>query len=142
MAARTSEEAGCVPSCRRIIRPLGHLCDQAHRAAHAARPRQQLRQAIPAMGDHQRETMPHCVAAHWEHALRYRRTKGMGQPRRGSHAASGMRLRRRLAKHHDGIRCAATRQHSMQISQAMQSLSLDVAECIEQGPQMAELPCV
>jgi len=53
-----------------------------------------------------------------------------------------MRLLRRLEKNHDGIRSAATRQHYMQISQAMQYLSLDVADFIEQGPQLAELPCV
>jgi len=47
-----------------------------------------------------------------------------------------MRLLRRLEKNHDGIRSAATRQHYIQIYQAMQYLSLDIAEFIEHGPQM------
>jgi hypothetical protein len=53
-----------------------------------------------------------------------------------------MRLLRRLEKNHDGIRSAATRQHYMQIYQAIKYLSLDVADFIEQGPQLAELPDV
>jgi hypothetical protein len=55
---------------------------------------------------------------------------------------SGMRLLRRLEKNHDGIRSAATRQHYIQIYQAMKYLSLDVADFIEKGPQLAELPDV
>jgi hypothetical protein len=51
-----------------------------------------------------------------------------------------MRLLRRLEKNHDGIRSAATRQHYIQIYQAMKYLSLDVADFIEKGPQLAELP--
>ena len=66
----------------------------------------------------------------------------MGKPRRGSNAESGMRLLRRLEKNHDGVRSAATRQHYMQIYQAIKSLSLDVADFIEKGPQVAELPDV
>ena len=53
-----------------------------------------------------------------------------------------MRLLRRLEKNHDGIRSAATRQPYMQNSQAMKSLSLDIADFIEKGPQLAELPRV
>ena len=79
---------------------------------------------------------------HWEQALRYLRKKGMGTHRRGSNSESGMRLLRRLEKNHDGIRSAATRQHYIQIYQAMKYLSLDVAEFIETGPQLAELPSV
>jgi hypothetical protein len=45
----------------------------------------------------------------WEHALRYRRTKGRGKPRRGANSESGMRRRRRLENTHDGIRSPATR---------------------------------
>ena len=66
----------------------------------------------------------------------------MGTHRRGSNSESGMRLLRRLEKNHDGIRSAATRQHYIQIYQAMKYLSLDVADFIEKGPQLAELPGV
>jgi hypothetical protein len=64
------------------------------------------------------------------------RKKGMGTHRRASNSESGMRLLRRLEKNHDGIRSAATRQHYIQIYQAIKYLSLDIAEFIEQGPQM------
>jgi len=47
-----------------------------------------------------------------------------------------MRLLRRLEKNHDGIRSAVTRRHYMQIDQAIKSLSLDIAEFLEKGPQM------
>jgi hypothetical protein len=53
-----------------------------------------------------------------------------------------MRLLHRLEKNHDGIRAAATRQHYIQIYQAMKYLSLDVADFLEKGPQLAELPGV
>ena len=76
---------------------------------------------------------------HWEDALGYLRKKGMGTYRRGSNSESGMRLLRRLEKNHDGIRSAATRQPYIQIYQAMKYLSLDIAEFIEKGPQLAEL---
>ena len=68
--------------------------------------------------------------------------ENLGKHRRGSNSESGMRLLRRLEKNHDGIRSAATRQHYIQIYQAIKYLSLDVAEFIEQGPHIAELPCV
>src|SRR6266436_5098691 len=79
---------------------------------------------------------------HWDQALRYLRKKGMGKHRRGSNSESGMRLLRRLEKNHDGIRSAATRQHYIQIYQAMKYLSLDIAEFIEHGPQMTGPPRV
>jgi hypothetical protein len=66
----------------------------------------------------------------------------MGKHRRGSNSESGMRLLRRLEKNHDGIRSAATRQPYMQIDQAIQYFSLDIAAFIAQGPQMPELPRV
>jgi hypothetical protein len=53
-----------------------------------------------------------------------------------------MWLLRRREQNHDGIRSAATRQHYTQIYQAMKYLSLDVADVIEKGPQLAELPDV
>src|SRR5437870_3965390 len=77
-----------------------------------------------------------------EHPLRYLRKKGMGKHRRGSNSESGMRLLRRLEKNHDGIRSAATRQHYIQIYHAIKYLSLDVADFLEKGPQLAELPDV
>jgi len=51
-----------------------------------------------------------------------------------------MRLLRRLEKNHDGIRSAATRQHYIQIYQAMQYLSSTLPAFIEQGPQMTGPP--
>jgi hypothetical protein len=81
-------------------------------------------------------------ADHWDQALRYLRKKGMGKHRRGSNSESGMRLLRRLEKNHDGIRSAATRQHYIQIYQAIKYLSLDIAEFIEKGPQMTGPPRV
>jgi hypothetical protein len=53
-----------------------------------------------------------------------------------------MRLLRRLEKSHDGVRSAATRQHYIQIYQAIKYLSLDVTDFLEKGPQLAELPDV
>ena len=44
-----------------------------------------------------------------------------------------MRLLRRLEKSHDGIRSDATRQHYIQIYQAVKYLSRDIAQFIEQG---------
>src|SRR5437773_6452603 len=79
---------------------------------------------------------------HWEQALRYLRNKGMGKHRRGSNSESGRRLLRRLEKNHDGIRSVGTRQHYMQIYQAIQYLSVDIAEFREQGPQMTGPPRV
>ena len=40
------------------------------------------------------------------------------------------------------IRSAATRQHYIQIYQAIKYLSLDIADFLEKGPQLAELPDV
>ena len=142
IAELTREDAGFVHSFRRLIRQLVHIFDHAHSEAQAERKLQQLRKDIQAMGDQHLEKIPPFFDAHWEHALRYLRKKGMGKHRRGSNSESGMRLLRRLEKNHDEIRSAATRQHYIQISQAMKYLSLDVAEFIEQGPHMAELPCV
>jgi len=53
-----------------------------------------------------------------------------------------MRLLRRLEQNHDGVRSAATRQHYIQIDQAIKYLALDVADFLEKGPQLAELPDV
>ena len=142
MAELESEDEGFVHRFRNIIRQLVHIFDHAHSEAHAKLRLHQLRQDIHALEDHHLEKSPQFFDDHWEQALRYLRKKGMGKHRRGSNSESGMRLLRRLEKNHDGIRSAATRQHYMQIYQAMKYLSLDVADFIEKGPQLAELPDV
>jgi len=142
MAELESEDEGFVHRFRNIIRQLVHIFDHAHSEAHAKLRLQQLRQDIHALEDHHLEKIPQFFDDHWDQALRYLRKKGMGKHRRGSNSESGMRLLRRLEKNHDGIRSAATRQHYIQIYQAMKYLSLDVADFIEKGPQLAELPDV
>jgi len=142
ITALESEDEGFVHSFRSIIRQLVHIFDHAHSEAHATLRLQQLRKDIQAMDDPHLEKIPQFFDDHWEQALRYLRKKGMGKHRRGSNSESGMRLLRRLEKNHDGIRSAATRQHYIQIYQAIKYLSLDIAEFIEQGPHMAELPGV
>jgi hypothetical protein len=142
MAELESEAEGFVHSFRHIIRQLVHIFDHAHSEAHAKRRRQQLRQDSHALEDPHLEKIPQFFDEHWEQAWRYLRKKGMGKHRRGSNSESGMRLLRRLEKNHDGSRSAATRQHYTQIYQAMKYLSLDVADFIEKGPQLAELPDV
>jgi len=142
MAALESEDDGCVHRFRSSIRQLVHIFDHAHSAAQAKLRLQQRRKDIQAVGDHQLEKILHFLDDHWDHALRYLRKKGMGTHRRGSNSESGMRLLRRLEKNHDGMRSAATRQHYIQIYQAIKYLSLDIADFIEQGPQMAALPRV
>jgi Transposase len=142
ITALESAEEGFVHSFRHIIRQLVHIFDYAHSEAHAKLRLQQLRQDIQALGDPHLDKIPQFFDAHWEQALRYLRKKGMGKHRRGSNSESGMRLLRRLEKNHDGIRSAATRQHYIQIYQAIKYLSLDVADFLEKGPQLAELPDV
>ena len=142
MAELESEDEGFVHSFRTIIRQLVHIFDHAHSEAHAKLRLQQLRQDIHALEDHHLEKIPQFFDDHWDQALRYLRKKGMGKHRRGSNSESGMRLLRRLEKNHDGIRSAATRQHYIQIYQAMKYLCLDVADFIEKGPQLAEFPDV
>ena len=136
ITALESEDEGFVHRFRSIIRQLVHIFDHAHSEAQAKLRLQQLRQDIHALEDHHLEKIPQFFDDHWDQALRYLRKKGMGKHRRGSNSASGRRLLRRLEKNHDGLRSAETRQHSMQIYQAIKSLSLDVAEFIEKGPQM------
>jgi Transposase len=136
------EDAGFVHHFRSVIRQLVHIFDHAHSEAQAKLRLQQLRQDIHAMADHHLEKIPQFFDDHWDQALRYLRKKGMGKHRRGANSESGMRLLRRLEKNHDGIRSAATRQHYIQIYQAMKYLSCDVADFIEKGPPLAELPGV
>jgi hypothetical protein len=131
------EDEGFVHSFRNIIRQLVNIFDHSHSDAQARLRLQQLRNDIRAVDNDHLEKILTFFADHWEHALRYLRKKGMGTHRRGSNSESGMRLLRRLEKNHDGIRSAATRQHYIQIYQAIKYLSLDIAEFIEKGPQMA-----
>jgi molybdenum-dependent DNA-binding transcriptional regulator ModE len=142
MAELDRADEGGVHRVRSLLRQLVHSFAHAHSEAQATLRRKQRSQDIHALGDRQREQIPPCFDDHWDQALRERRQKGRGKHRRGSNAESGRRLLRRLEKNHDGMRSAATRQHDMQIDQAMKYLSLDVANFLEQGPQMAELPCV
>lgn len=137
-----SADTGFVYRFRSIIRQLVNIFDHAHSEAHAKLRLQQLRQDIQALGDPHLDKIPQFFDDHWDQALRYLRKKGMGKHRRGSNSESGMRLLRRLEKNHDGIRSAATRQHYIQIYQAIKYLSLDVAAFLEKGPQLAELPDV
>ena len=125
ITALESEDEGFVHSFRSIIRQLVNIFDHAHSEAHAKLRLQQLRQDIHALGDPQLDKIPQFFDAHWDQALRYLRKKGMGKHRRGSNSESGMRLLRRLEKNHDGIRSVATRQHYIQIYQAIKYLSLD-----------------
>jgi hypothetical protein len=129
-------DEGFVHRFRSIIRQLVHLFDHSHSEAQAKLRLHQLRNDIRAVDDAHLEKILTFFDDHWEHALRYLRNKGMGTHRRGSNSASGMRLLRRLEKNHDGIRSAVTRQHYIQIYQAIKYLSLDIAEFIEKGPQM------
>jgi Transposase len=136
IAALESEEAGFVHRFRSILRQLVNIFDHSHSEAQAKIRLQQLRKDIRAVDDDHLEKILTFFDDHWEHALRYLRKKGMGTHRRAANSESGMRLLRRLEKNHDGIRSAATRQHYIQIYQAIKYLSLDIAEFIEQGPQM------
>jgi hypothetical protein len=136
ITALESEDEGFVHSFRSIIRQLVNLFDHSHSEAQAKRRLQQLRKEIRAVDDAHREQILTFFDDHWEQALRYLRKKGMGKHRRGSNSESGMRLLRRLEKNHDGIRSAATRQHYIQIYQAIKYLSLDIAEFLETGPQI------
>jgi hypothetical protein len=133
------EDEGFVHRFRSIIRQLVNIFDHSHSEAQAKLRLKQLRQDIRAVDDDHLEKILTFFANHWDQALRYLRKKGMGKHRRGSNSESGMRLLRRLEKNHDGIRSAATRQHYIQIYQAIKYLSLDIAEFIEKGPQMTGL---
>jgi hypothetical protein len=136
------EDEGFVHSFRNIIRQLVNLFDHSHSEAQAKIRLQQLRKDIRAVDDDHLPKILTFFDDHWDQALRYLRKKGMGKHRRGSNSESGMRLLRRLEKNHDGIRSATTRQHYIQIYQAIKYLSLDIAAFIEKGPQMTGPPRV
>jgi Transposase len=142
IATLEREDAGFVQSFRHIIRQLVNLFDYTHSEAQARIILKQLRQDINTLEDRNLEKILTFFDDHWDQALRYLRKKGMGKHRRGSNSESGMRLLRRLEKNHDGIRSVTTRQYYIQIYQAIKYLSLDIADFLEKGPQMATLPCV
>jgi Transposase len=142
IAELESKDEGFVHSFRSIIRQLVNIFDHSHSEAQAKLRLRQLRQDIQAVNDAHLGKILTFFDDHWDQALRYLRKKGMGTHRRGSNSESGMRLLRRLEKNHDGIRSAATRQHYIQIYQAIKYLSLDIAAFIEKGPQMAGPPRV
>ena len=142
LAELESEDAGFVHRFRHIIRQLVNIFDHTHSEAQVRLRLKQLRQGISALEDRNLGKILTFFDDHWDQAFRYLRKRGMGKYRRGSNSESGMRLLRRLEKNHDGIRSATTRQHYIQIYQAIKYLSLDVADFLEKGPQMAELPGV
>jgi transposase len=136
------EDAGFVQSFRHIIRQLVNIFDHTHSEAQARIRLKQLRQDIHALEDRNLEKILTFFDDHWEQAFRYLRKKGMGKHRRGSNSESGMRLLRRLEKNHDGIRSATTRQHYIQIYQAIKYLSLDIADFLEEGPEIVGALCM
>lgn len=137
-----SEDAGFVHSFRKILRQLVNIFDYSHSEVQAQLKLRQLRKDIAALQDGHLEKIPKFFDEHWDQALRYLRKKGLGKHRRGSNSEAGMRLLRRLEKNHDGIRSATTRQHYIQLSQAIKYLSLDIADFIEKGPHMTGPPAV
>jgi hypothetical protein len=137
-----SEDGGFVHRFRNIIRQVANIFDHSHSEAQAKMKLQQLRKDVKAVEDKELDKILTFFDDHWDQAFAYLRKKGMGKHRRGSNSESGMRLLRRLEKNHDGIRSATTRKHYIQIYQAIKYLSIDIADFIEKGPQMIELPCV
>ena len=142
IAELAREDEGFVHRFRGLIRQLVTLFDHSHSEAQAKLRLKQLRKDIQAVEDPHLDKIVQFLDDHWDQALRYLRKKGMGKHRRGSNSESGMRLLRRLEKNHDGIRSATTRQHYIQIYQAIKYLSLDVADFLEKGPQMTGPPRV
>jgi len=132
-------DEGFVQSFRSIIRQLVNIFDHSHSEAQAKLRLKQLRKEIEAAEDKNLNKILKFFDDHWDQAFRYLRKKGMGKHRRDSNSESGMRLLRRLEKNHDGIRSATTRQHYIQIYQAIKYLSLDVVDFIEKGPKMNEI---
>ena len=139
IAELEQEDDGFVKDFRNIIRQLVNMFDHSHSESQAKLRLQQLRLDIEAAEDTHLDKILNFFDDHWDQALIYLRKKGMGKHRRASNSESRMRLLRRLEKNHDGIRSATTRQHYMQIYQAIQYLSLDSVEFMEKGPKMNEI---
>src|SRR3989475_1487673 len=142
ITALERDDEGFVYRFRSIIRQLVNIFDHSHSEAQAKFKLKQLRQEIHTVDDDHLQKILTFFDDHWAQAFRYLRKKGMGKHRRGSNSESGMSLLRRLEKNHDGIRSANTRQHYIPIYQAIKYLSLDIADFIEQGPQMTGPPRV
>jgi hypothetical protein len=132
-------DAGFVKSFRNIIRQLVTIFDHSHSESQAKLRLKQLRMDIEAADDKNLDKILKFFDDHWDQAMIYLRKKGMGKHRRGSNSESGMRLLRRLEKNHDGIRSATTRQHYIQIYQAIKYLSVDIAEFVDKGPRINEV---
>ncbi len=132
-------DEGFVKSFRNIIRQLVNIFDHSHSESQAKLRLKQLRMDIQAAEDKNLDKILKFFDDHWDQAMIYLRKKGMGKHRRGSNSESGMRLLRRLEKNHDGIRSATTRQHYIQIYQAIKYLSLDIAEFVDKGSIINEI---
>jgi hypothetical protein len=139
IAELETADEGFVQSFRSIIRQLVNIFDHSHSEAQAKLRLKQLRKDIEAAEDKKLDKILKFFDDHWDQAFRYLRKKGMGKHRRDSNSESGMRLLRRLEKNHDGIRSATTRQHYIQIYQAIKYLSLDIVDFMEKGPKMNEI---
>jgi len=139
IAELEQEDDGFVKDFRNIIRQLVNMFDHSHSESQAKLRLQQLRLDIEAAEDTHLDKILKFFDDHWDQALIYLRKKGMGKHRRASNSESGMRLLRRVEKNHDGIRSATTRQHYIQIYQAITYLSLDIVEFMEKGPKMKEV---
>lgn len=135
-------DEGFVQSFRNIIRQLVNIFDYSHRESQAKLRLEQLRTDIEAAEDKHLDKILQFLDDHWDQAFLYLRKRGMGKHRRGSNSESGMRLLRRLEKTHDGIRSATTRQHYIQIYQAIKYCSLDIAEFVDKGPRINEVQSV
>jgi Transposase len=132
-------DAGFVQSFRNIIRQLVNIFDRSHSESQVKLRVKQLRTDIEAAEDKHLDKILRFLDDHWDQAFAYLRQRGMGKHRRGSNSESGMRLLRRLEKNHDGIRSATTRQHYIQIYQAIKYCSLDIAEFVDKGPRINEV---
>jgi hypothetical protein len=132
-------DAGFVQSFRNIIRQLVNIFDRSHSESQVKLRVKQLRTDIEAAEDKHLDKILRFLDDPWDQAFAYLRQRGMGKHRRGSNSESGMRLLRRLEKNHDGIRSATTRQHYIQLYQAMKYCSLDIAEFVDKGPRINEV---
>jgi hypothetical protein len=133
---------GFVQSFRNIIRQLVNIFVHSHSESQVKRRLKQLRTDIGAAEDKHLDRILQFLDNHWDPAFAYLRKRGMGKHRRGSNSESGMRLLRRLEKNHDGIWSATTRQHYIQIYQAIKYLSLDIAEFVDKGLRIKEVQSV
>src|SRR5918996_1104546 len=135
-------DAGFVVSFRNIIRQLVNIFDHSHSESQVKLRLKQLRTDIEAAEDKHLDKILQFLDDHWDQAFAYLRKRGMGKHRRGFNSEYGMRVLRRLQKDHAGIRSATTRQHYIQIYQAIKYLSLDIAEFVDKGLRINEVQSV